>query len=276
MISAIIKISRPINFIITFSAVIIAALISSKNNFITSQILFAAFAMAFACSAGNIFNDIIDLEIDKINKPNRTLAKGIISITFAKILYGIFILLTILFAFYNGFNSFFYLIVINLVLIIYSTRLKKIILIGNLTVALLTSSALIFGAMICDNIYAGIIPSLFAFFTNFIREIIKDMEDVNGDSANNIITFPKVYGNKKAINLISALTILVIVFTLIPFVYKIYRIEFLIIVMAIANPLFIYMLKILHNKQDLHSFSKASIILKLNMIIGLIAIYIGA
>lgn len=276
MITAIIKISRPVNFIITFFAVIIAALISTKNSFISIEIIYAALAMAFACSAGNIFNDIVDIEIDKINKPDRILPKEIISIKFAKILFAVFIILSSAFAFYNGTYSFLFLVIVNSALVLYSTHLKKIILIGNLTVAFLTSSALIYGAMITGNIYAGIIPALFAFFTNFIREIIKDMEDINGDSEYNINTFPKIYGNKKTFSLILRSTILLIFFSFIPFVYEIYSIEFFIIVMAVVNPLFIFMLKILYKSQNSDVLKKASGIVKLNMIIGLVAIYIGA
>jgi len=274
MITAIIKISRPVNFFITFFAVIIAALISSKNiNDV--NIIFAALAMSFACSAGNIFNDIIDLEIDKINKPGRVLPKGILSVGFAKILYVTLVIFSLSFSFYNGFSSFVFLMIINLVLIFYSAHFKKIILAGNFTVALLTASALIYGAMIAGNIYAGIIPALFALFTNFIREIIKDVEDVKGDSANEINTFPKVYGNKKAFQIILLSTVLLILFSFVPFVYKIYSIEFFIIIMAVVNPLFVFMLRILYKSQNLDVIKKASMIVKLNMIIGLIAIYVG-
>ena len=276
MINAIIKISRPVNFFITFFAVIIAALISSKNNFIDKEIIFAALAMAFACSAGNIYNDIVDIEIDKINKPGRILPKGIISILSAKILYGIFIIVSLGLAFYNGIDSFLCLVTINFILVFYSTFFKKVILLGNLIVSLLTASALIYGAMIAGNIYAGIIPALFAFFTNFIREIIKDMEDVHGDNINDVKTFPQVYGTKKTYSLILRSTIFLMLFTFVPFIYKIYNIEFFIIIMAIVNPLFVFMLKILYKSQNLDVLKKASGIVKLTMIIGLIAIYIGA
>lgn len=253
---------------------IIAALISSKNiNGV--NIVFAALSMSVACSAGNIFNDIIDIEIDKINKPNRVLPKGNIKVGFAKILCGFFIILSFGAALYNGFNSFLFLLIVNSLLIFYSIYFKKKILLGNFTVAFLTASALIYGAMTAGNIYAGIIPALFAFFTNFIREVIKDCEDIAGDSANKINTFPKVYGNKKTFQVILLSTVLLMLFSFVPFVYKIYSIEFFIIVMAIVNPLFMYMLKLLYKSTDSDSLKKASMIVKLNMIIGLIAIYIG-
>lgn len=276
MIKAIIKISRPVNFLITFFAVVITGLISAKSSSIGFEIVYAAFAMAFACSAGNVFNDIADIEIDRINKPDRVLAKGIISINFAKVLYAIFIVLSFLSAFYFGIESFIYLAVINLILIFYSTHLKKIVLIGNFTVALLTASALIYGAEIAGNINAGIIPALFAFFTNLIREIIKDMEDVVGDSTYDIFTFPKIYGYKRTVFLIFVLTFIIVFFTIGLYLYNIYKIEFFLILMVIVNPLFIFMLKLLYKSQNQDTLKKAGRIIKLNMVIGLIAIYIGS
>ena len=274
MINAIIKISRPVNFFITFFAVIIGALISS-NNFNDVQIIFAALAMSIACSAGNIFNDIIDIEIDKINKPFRVLPQNIISKKISQIFYTVFVFISLAAAFYNGINTLLFLVIVNIVLIIYSTHFKKIILLGNITVSLLTASALIYGAMVAGNIYAGIIPAIFAFLTNFVREIIKDAEDVAGDSANKVITFPKLYGEKKTFVLILFLSFLILIFSFIPFVYEIYTIEFFIILMAIVNPLFVYMLNIINKSHDLKTLKTASGIVKLNMIIGLIAIYIG-
>lgn len=275
MIHSIIKISRPINFFITIFAVIIAALITSENNGINVKIIFAAIAMAFACSAGNVYNDIIDIEIDKINKPGRVLPKGDLSILSAKILYGIFIVISLGSAYYNGWTSFIFMIAVNFVLILYSIYLKKIILLGNIVVSLLTASALVYGAMIAGNLYEGLIPALFAFFTNFIREIIKDIEDVSGDSLYSVKTFSQVYGVNKTKTLILRSTIILIFFTLIPFIYRIYEIEFFIIIMVVVNPLLVYMLKILYKPGEQRDFKKASGIIKLTMIIGLIAIFLG-
>ena len=117
---AIIKISRPINFLITFFAVIIAAQISLEQIIVNTQIIFGGLAMAFACSAGNVINDIFDLEIDKINKPNRVLPSKRLAVSFAKILYSVLLVTSMVFSIFNGFNSFLFLLGVNVVLIFYS------------------------------------------------------------------------------------------------------------------------------------------------------------
>ena len=272
---AIIKISRPVNFLIAFFAVIIAYFISSNNSSLTLQLISGALAMSFSFAAGNVTNDIIDLEIDKINKPNRVLPRGDLSLNFAKFLYAAFVSLSLVLSISGGIISVIFLAAVNVVLIIYSRYLKKVILAGNFIVALVTASALIYGAILSGNLTGGIIPAIFAFLINFIREIIKDIEDVKGDSSQQVITFPSKFGIKKTLILILFFTCLTIIFTAIPFIYNIYKIEFFIIVMCTVNVLFIYMLKLMYTNQTLATLKKASSLVKLNMVIGLIAILLG-
>ena len=272
---AIYIISRPINFIITFIAVIIAGAISASYTKLDSNIVLAAFAMAFACSAGNIINDIYDLEIDKINKPERMLPLQLLSKTNAKLLYFIFFTAALILGGLNGISSFFFILFIELIIFLYSYTLKQIVLIGNLTVAVLTASALIFGALIAGNLTAGVIPSIFALLVNFIRELIKDMEDIEGDSFHSIKTFPIKYGIINTSRLIYGLIIIVIIISILPFYLNIYKVEYFIIIMVIVNPIFVYIIKLLQKSKDQKSFNKASSLIKLNMVFGLIAILFG-
>ncbi len=273
-IKSIILISRPINFTITFVAVIISGLLVSSN--IDSSLIYAAFSLSFACAAGNIINDIFDLEIDKVNKPNRVLPSGKLSISQTYSIYFIFLAISLLLAFNNGISSILFLIIINILLYLYSAFLKKIILIGNITVAFLTSSALLYGAMVYENISIGLIPAGFAFLINLIREIIKDTEDITGDKQFSVITFPQKFGIKKSVNLSASLIIFIGTLSIFPFFFDIYKIEYFIIIMLLVNVLFVYSIKLLLQKEKNNSFSKVSTILKLNMIFGLIAIYAGS
>lgn len=273
--TGIIKISRPENFAVTFIAVFIASLITADIDPIFLNVLFGALAMSFACSGGNVINDIYDIEIDKINRPDRVLPQNTISITFAKTLYLVYLILSLGFSAYNGIISLIFLMVLNIILYYYSKNIKNISLIGNITVSFLTMSALFYGAMIAGNIYDGIIPGVFAFFTNFIREVIKDIEDLRGDSLNDVNTFPRLYGIEKSIVLIQVLTVTLIILTTIPFLLKIYRIEYFILVMPFVNAIFVYMLRSLKENQSKENIHKLSVLVKLNMVLGLIAIYLG-
>lgn len=272
---AICLISRPINFIITFFAVIISGSIYSSGGRLELKIILAAFAMAFACSAGNIINDIYDLEIDKINKPKRVLPEQILSITNAKLLYFLFFSAALILGALNGMFSFAFILFVEVVIFLYSDTLKKIVLIGNVVVAMLTASALIYGTFIAGNLSAGLIPAIFAFFVNFIRELIKDMEDLEGDTLHSIITFPIKYGMINASRLIYGLIIAVIIITALPFFLNTYKVEYFIIIMVIVNPIFVYIIKLMQESKDKNSLNKASSLIKLNMVFGLFAILLG-
>jgi geranylgeranylglycerol-phosphate geranylgeranyltransferase len=272
---AICLILRPINFIITFFAVIISGSIYSSGGRLELKIILAAFAMAFACSAGNIINDIYDLEIDKINKPKRVLPEQILSITNAKLLYFLFFSAALILGALNGMFSFAFILFVEVVIFLYSDTLKKIVLIGNVVVAMLTASALIYGTLIAGNLSAGLIPAIFAFFVNFIRELIKDMEDLEGDTLYSIITFPIKYGMINASRLIYGLIITVIIITALPFYLNIYKVEYFIIIMVIVNPIFVYVIKLMQESKDKNNLNKASSLIKLNMVFGLLAILLG-
>lgn len=273
--SAIIKISRPENVIITFVAVIIGAVISTGIQFLQMNIIWAAISLAIACAAGNVINDIFDLEIDKINKPNRVLPSGSLSTPAAKTIYIIELIISIALSVVNGIVSLMFVLAVNIILFLYSADLKKKILLSNFVIALLTASALIYGGLIAGNIVGSVIPAVFAFLINFIREIVKDMEDAKGDSEKGVTTLPNKLGFVKTKKIIYLVTFILILATFYPFFFKIYRIEYFVAIMVLVNPVLIYFLKSLIDNDSSKNLKKLSFLLKLNMLFGMIAIYLG-
>jgi len=146
---------------------------------------------------------------------------------------------------------------------------------GNIIVAFLTGLVFIFGGVIVENSSAAIIPALFAFLINLIRELVKDMQDVEGDKGAGIITFPIKFGFLRTKYLMIILSAILIIMTTIPFIYEIYKIEYFVVVMVIVNPLLIFTIKKLFDDDSLKNLIKISNLLKLNMVFGLIAIYLG-
>jgi len=69
--TAIIKIIRPLNFLITFASVIVAAVICLPGHSIEINVILAALSASLVMASGNIINDIYDIAIDKINKSLR-------------------------------------------------------------------------------------------------------------------------------------------------------------------------------------------------------------
>lgn len=274
-VKAYIEITRPINVIITIAVVVGAAFISNTAGFNWEKIIYAAIAAAFAVAAGNILNDIYDIGIDKINRPLRPLPSQRMRPIEAKIFYLILIHASFVLAGKVNSAVFVIALIATCLLFLYSYILKKIPLLGNSIIALLAGLAFIYGGAAVNNMNAAIIPAVFAFLINFIREIIKDMEDIEGDEAAGIITFSAKYGFKSTKRVILFLSLCLILFTLTPFINKLYNIEYFVLVMVVVNPIIIYAVKSVYENESTQNLNKMSGLLKINMIIGLAAIVLG-
>lgn len=274
-VQALIKMCRPLNALITFLSIIIASVVCAVNDFSYINVFLAASAGALTAIGGNTINDIFDIEIDKINMPDRPLAKGILSKKEAVSFYITVNIIALILSIFPGVYSFIIVLTAEVILFLYSYILKGIILAGNLSVAFLTGLAFLYGGVIVSNWKYSLIPAAFAFLINLIREIIKDMQDIAGDSKQGVITFPQKYGLKSSKRIIALLSILLVSATIISFFFKVYNLQFFIIVMAFVNPMLIYSLKLLIEDDSKKNLKKISSIYKLSMVLGLIAIYFG-
>jgi geranylgeranylglycerol-phosphate geranylgeranyltransferase len=266
---------RPLNFLITFITVIIAAVICNKGSYSSFKVLLAALTASLTMSAGNVINDFFDINGDKINHPARPLPSGAVSPNAALIYYYILVSASVVISvFISDLN-----LIINLTAVIllylYSVRLKQIVLLGNIVVASLTALAFIYGGIAVNNFYYSIIPALFAFIINLIREIVKDMEDSEGDLSEGISSFAATFGLKSAKNFIIALSILLIIFTALPYTNGNYSIYYISVILLLFIPVLIYFLFSLNKDDSQKNLNKLSFILKLDMVFGLIALYLG-
>lgn len=270
-----IKITRPLNVLITFIVVVAAILISAQHQIKLSTIILVSLSAAITAAAGNIINDVYDIETDKVSHPNRVLAQGLLSKKEAVFLYNIFNVIAIILV--SCISDFLIVIVLFTIILLYgySAYLKKLPLVGNIIIAFLTGLAFIYGGFAADNPIAAIIPAVFAFLINLIREIVKDIQDIEGDLELNYKTFPIVSGINNSKRMIIIISLLLIGATFYPYITNLYRIEYFLIVMIIVNPLLVLCIKHLFDMKKENKYSIVSSILKLNMLIGLMAIWFG-
>jgi len=188
--------------------------------------------LATVCIAagGYIINNIFDVETDNENKPGNVIVGQFISETKAYNLYIGFTVIGVVMGFYlanvinkPSFASLF--IIIAATLYFYATSLKQSLLIGNFIVALLLSvSVIIIGIFdlypvtfeenrpVMGLLFGILLDfALFAFIINFIREIVKDLQDVNGDYNQGMNTLPIVFGVKRTAKLVFALSFIPII-----------------------------------------------------------------
>ena len=191
---------------------------------------FLVITTVLIAAGGYVINDVIDYETDLINKPDKVFIGEIISKKNALILYWVIGFSGALIAwFLAGYVEHYILFLIYpaavLLLYFYSKTFKKIPLLGNLIVSVFCAG--VAGIILFAERYAYVqlfetMPELaykitsifiayilFAFISTFLREIIKDIEDVEGDKKTGMKTFPIVYGieNAKKISILIAVII---------------------------------------------------------------------
>lgn len=275
-----IEIIRPGNALMSAISIVLVALIDKT---ISIPVILAMMGVFFETSAGNVINDYFDYKIDLINKPERPIPSGRISLKNGRN-YGYFLFLIgticgFLISYYiNNWIPFAIVLLADVVLYSYAYKLKSTPLIGNLAVGFMTGFVFIFAGFSINNtniIMISIFLGFFAFVMTTAREIIKDIEDIEGDKADGAKTLPIMIGTKVPA-LISAILIIVDC-ALCPllYYYHIFSALYLIII-AIAVILFIYCAFIILKSQDEETAAKASKYLKIGMLISFVAFAIGS
>jgi 4-hydroxybenzoate polyprenyltransferase len=168
---------------------------------------------AIVCTAagGYVINDCADVAIDSINKSQRPIPAGNFSVKQATL---IAICLFISGLFFSLINKWLILLTIVsvLTLIAYARRLKCMPLIGNLTVAVLSAASFASLRLLCGEVDDTLYElTLFAGLTHFLREQVKCLEDVAGDSLMRCCTLPVIIGvpTAKKVALITVLLIII-------------------------------------------------------------------
>lgn len=243
-------------------------------------------------AGGYVINNIMDQDTDEIAKPqNRVVGVSISEAT----AYNWYIGLTIVgvgIGFYLSnviykptFASLF--ILVATLLYVYATNLKQIPVVGNIVVALLLSISIMIIALFdvfpatydanrsrMSEIFSIIIDyAVFAFLINFIREIVKDMEDMDGDYQTGINTLPIAIGIKKTKIIVGVITAISIGILAYYVKVNLFELDFVIYyaLLLIIGPLLYFGVKLLNasNKKEFHHLS---LVLKIVLFFGIISI----
>lgn len=271
---AFVQITRPVNVIIAFLTIVVAAVVAGSIEPV-SNVLFAAVSAALITIGANVINDYYDIEIDRINKPHRPLPSGTIKKQEALTLFIISYTAAWGIAALNGYQMFLIAFVFGILLFFYSSYFKRTVLMGNFVVSLATGMAFIYGGMSVHMEQNAIFPALFGFFFHFGREIVKDVQDMKGDATHGAKTFAIVYGTRNSLNLMNIIFFILIILTIVPYLTGIYGIYYLILVVIGVNFVLVFVMISCWINPDPRNLGKMSNLLKADMFIGLIAIYIG-
>jgi 4-hydroxybenzoate polyprenyltransferase len=273
---SVLKISRPVNLVILAFAQLMTAYFlveTSRKGLPVLQdinLYLIIISTVIIAAAGYMINDYYDVKIDYVNKPDEVIiGKGMkrrVVLFFHSILNisGITI----------GWLASPRIAVINFIAAFllwwYSNSLKRLPLVGNFTVALLTAVSIwVVGYYYQKSELLVLTYAIFAFFLNLIREIIKDIEDRQGDRKHGCRTLPIVIGfrnTKRVIFLIAICFVCAIMVV----TFKINNSHLFIYFGGLSILFFVFMYKIYIADRKAH-FSQLSILSKLLMLTGIVS-----
>jgi 4-hydroxybenzoate polyprenyltransferase len=255
--------------------------------------LMLTFSVALIAAAGYVINDYFDRKTDIINKPGQVIIGWYINRRFAMFMHVLLNLIAFVLAAYISFQiqipelSMVFLMVMG-ILWFYSTTYKRQFLIGNVIVSffagLVPLMVLLFEVPALKMHYGAILPligadisillawvggfSLFAFFSNLARELIKDAEDYKGDSAYGRNTMPVIWGienTRMVIMAILALLIAAILFVNLQYIQNLISVLYCLVTLIIPLSYTSYLVWVANSSSGFH---KASTGLKIVMIFG--------
>ena len=257
---------------------------------------FALFVLSIVLisGAGYVINDIYDVGIDKINKPNKLIVSKVISKDKAYNIYTYLNITGLALGFYLSYlidhiNFAFVYVASSLLLYQYAVSLKKMFIVGNLVISLLVgisvfiivlydllpaitdnNGALIYQAFKIISVYA-----IFAFIITLIREIVKDIEDLEGDrkfGVKSIVFELGVSTTTKIVSVISLLPLIAIFYYSVNYLAQ-QSYSLIYIYIFIELPLLYFIIKINMAKEK-SDFKKLSTLLKLIMFTGITSIFV--
>ncbi len=257
---------RPQNSIMAGIGITIGFIYAGKT--LSVDLLLQIVAGMTALGFGNVINDIVDIETDKLSHPNRPLVTGAVSNKEALYFLALLALISLSSgAFVSPIVGVATLVPIG-ILTLYSLYLKATPFAGNITVSLLIAYTLLYGGL-GGNITPLILPALLAMSSNICREILKDLADKEGDAHSGITTTAMV-SPQIIRRVIYGGAVATLAFALLPYILGTLGLCYFILILVTVPALTYQWLRAYHNQE----YSIATTVLKREMLIGMGAILV--
>ena len=268
-------ITRPINCAIAFASVLVGACMSGgwPEGY---RVIAAGLSAACIAGGGNALNDVCDEAVDRINRPDRPIASGRISLRGGTVTAGVLFATGGVFSFVLGAKGVCIAFAAIGGLVAYDGWLKRVPVFGNAVVSGISSLALIYGGIAANHVAETLVPAGFAFLIHLGREILKDVEDMEGDIAIGARSVAITWGIRTSLGLTTAVFLLLIGLTPVPFFLGLYDWLYLIIVICPVDAIFVYTLISLWQDPSRGNLRRLDVLIKINMVFGLVALLAGS
>ncbi len=286
---------RPVNAFMSVVAVLIGGLlVAGKNPALLSDpypLVLALIAVFLITGAGNAINDYIDVESDKVNKPKRPIPSGRVSRRSALVLSIVLFVVGIILTLFVNWACILIAVINSILLVVYSYSLQDRILLGNIVIGYLVGSTFLFGGAALGNLLLPGLLMLLAGLSTISREIVKDLEDIEGDRksflkklASGVKMRLSRFVGKKETGLVlkkgraktaaGIFMILAIIISPLPYVLGVLGFTYIVILVP-TDLVFLSSIILLAKGRGKKRFSRVSKIIKIGMFLALVAFIFG-
>lgn len=273
---SLLKISRPLNLSILAFAQIMTAifLVETNQQGLPVQQDFNLYLLVIAtlmiAAAGYMINDYYDVKIDYVNKPEEVIIGKTMKRRVALFYHSLLNFAATAIGWLISPRIAFVIFIATFLLWFYSNLLKRLPFLGNFTVAFLTGASIWLISFYYQKSELLVLTyALFAFFMNLIREIIKDIEDRDGDRRHGCKTLPIVLGFRNTKKVILAIAF-VFICSILAVTFKINNLKlyYYFGILSILFLIFIYKIYLADRKKH---FSQLSLLNKVLMFAGILS-----
>lgn len=191
----------------------------------------AVLATVFATAAGNAVNDYFDREIDRINRPDRPIPRGAVTPQEALLYSGLLFLGAVVAAITLPLLALGIAVLNLLALLAYTELFKGLPGVGNLVVAYLTGSTFLFGGAAVGRPLGAAMLFVLAALATLTREIVKDVEDIEGDREEGLRTLPIVIGERRSLWIGVGALVVAVFASIVPYLQGTFGIVYLVLVL---------------------------------------------
>ncbi|WP_254767361.1 geranylgeranylglycerol-phosphate geranylgeranyltransferase [Salinilacihabitans rarus] len=190
----------------------------------------AVAATGLAVGAGNAINDYFDREIDRINRPDRPIPRGAVSPRGALAFSGALFAAAVALALVLPALALAIAAVNLLALVAYTEFFKGLPGLGNALVAYLVGSTFLFGGAAVGDVRPTLVLFVLAGVSTLTREIVKDVEDVEGDREEGLHTLPIAIGERRSLQVAAVLLALAVLASPLPYLLGYFEEAYLLVV----------------------------------------------
>ncbi len=271
---ALYKLSRPMSSLSGGLAVLLGGYVAGTGEWI--KIILACITTLFVAASANAWNDYLDIDIDRINQPNRPLPSGLVSLRNARTFSFVIALLSLFTAYLINQTAFTIAVISIILLYIYSWRLKSTVLMGNMTVALISAMSAIFGGVSAGNVKPSLWLALIIACAIMGREVLKTLADYEGDLRHRCRTIATVWGRRWARVVFFILIAATVIVMMTPYLFNVYRPIYAYIVTLGVYPVVFYILLRVTRDRTGAQLERLSQLMKYDFLIWFIAVALGA